>query len=140
MNGDKLRLAELSLQGYGCAQILAILALEGLGKESPELVRAVSGLHGGLFAGKVCGALSGGCCVLALHAGRGKADELQDPRLAPMIQELVEWFEEEYGPRFGGIDCQQIVGDDPANRFTRCPELVAAVHEKLREILKGHLW
>jgi len=137
MSDDRMRMVELSLQGFGCAQVLALLALEAMGKENPELVRAVSGLHGGAFSGKLCGALTGGCCVLALHAGRGTLEESQGDRLVPMIQELVEGFEEEYAPRFGGIDCASIVGNDPRNRVARCPELVAAVHEKVQELLKS---
>ena len=59
------RMLELSGQGFYCAQILLILALEAEGKENPDLVRAMSGLNGGLgFSGNVCGALTGGCCLL----------------------------------------------------------------------------
>lgn len=35
------RMLELSGQGYFCAQILMILALESEGKEDPDLIRAV---------------------------------------------------------------------------------------------------
>ena len=50
------RMLELSGQGYFCAQILMILALESEGKEDPDLIRAVGGLNGGLgFSGRTCG-------------------------------------------------------------------------------------
>jgi C_GCAxxG_C_C family probable redox protein len=130
---------ELGLQGYGCSQILVKLALEAQGRDSADLVRAVSGLHGGLgFSGKICGALTGGCCVLGLYAGRGGAGEVEDARLMPMVQDLVEWFEQEFGPRYGGIDCATILQDDSRNRMARCPEIVAAVFEEIRQILRAN--
>ena len=136
MGSDALRVAELSLRGFGCSQILLIRALEALGKENPDLVRAVSGLHGGLgFSGKVCGALAGGACVIALHAGRGTGDEEEAADLVPLIQELVAWFEAEYAPRYGGIDCRDILAGDPRNATARCPEIIGAVAAKLDELL-----
>ena len=112
-----------------------------MGEENPALVRAVSGLHGGLgFTGKLCGALAGGCCVLALRGGgRGAAEEMEDGRLQPMIRTLVEWFEAVFGARYGGIDCSAIAGSDPRNRLVRCPEIVSAVHAKVQELLGSGL-
>ncbi len=136
MPADDFRLAELALQGFGCSQVLVLRALERLGTPSPELVRAVSGLHHGLGAGEVCGALSGGCCVLALHAGRGTVEETEAPDLEPLLQELVEWFEAEVRPRHGGIDCRDILAGDPRNQVRRCPELIAAVAAKVDELLE----
>lgn len=136
MDAEAMRMMELTLQGFGCSQVLVLLALEEAGEQNPALVRAVSGLHGGLgFSGKVCGALGGGCCVLALRGGRGGPQEAEDPQLMPMIRSLVEWFEAEYGPRYGGIDCGQIVGGDLAKRLSRCTEIVSAVHAKAQELL-----
>jgi hypothetical protein len=139
MTDDEVRIQELSLQGFGCSQILAILALEAADEENPGLVRAVSGLHGGLgFTGKLCGALAGGCCVLALRGGgRGAPEEMEDARLQPMIRTLVEWFEAELGGKYGGIDCTTLTGGDPGNRLVRCPELIRAVHAKVQELLGG---
>ncbi len=136
MAGAQERMMELALQGMGCSQLLVQLALEAEGKESPDLLRAVAGLHGGLgFTGKVCGALSAGCCVLALRGGRESTAPGQDVELEAMIRSLVGWFEEEYGPRYGGSDCAAILAGDPRNRLTRCPEIVAAVHGKIEELL-----
>jgi hypothetical protein len=53
----------------------------------------------------------------------------------PMIRCLVEWFEAEFGARYGGIDCALIAGSDLANRLIRCPEIVSAVHAKVQELL-----
>ncbi|HET6436417.1 MAG TPA: C-GCAxxG-C-C family protein [Anaeromyxobacter sp.] len=136
MRADQVRSMELALQGFGCSQILLLLALEKEGRKSPELVRAASGLHGGLgFTGKLCGALSAGCCALALRLGRGTSEETEDPGLNAAIKCLVEWFEAEVGKRYGGIDCSNILAGDPRNRLSRCPEIVTSVHEKVEEIL-----
>jgi C_GCAxxG_C_C family probable redox protein len=139
MSYRQTRMMELALRGFGCSQILVMMALEARGESSPELVRAVSGLHGGLgFSGKICGALTGGCCALGLYAGRGAVGEVEDARLALMVNELVEWFEGEYEPRYGGIDCADILQDDQRNRLTRCPEIVTAVLEEIAQILKAN--
>lgn len=138
MGADDMRMMELLLQGFGCSQILMILALEAQGKENSDLVRAISGLHGGFgYSGKICGALSGGCCVLALHCGRGAVEEIEDTRLNPMIGSLVGWFEDEYRTRYGGIDCSDILEQDPRNRLTRCPAIIRGVHDKIVEILNS---
>jgi C_GCAxxG_C_C family probable redox protein len=139
MSDESLRMMELSLQGFGCSQIILTLGLEAQGKTNPDLVRAISGLHGGLgFTGKVCGALSGGCCLLALYAGRGAAEETEDSRLPQMIRELIDWFENEYKPRFGGIDCAEILQGDARNQISRCPTLVAETFQKVKEILAAN--
>ncbi len=136
MGADDMRAMELALQGFGCSQVLVLLALEKQGKSVPELVRAVSGLHGGLgFTGKTCGALAAGCCVLGLHLGRGTPEESEDPGLNAAIRCLVEWFEEDVGKRYGGIDCATILAGDPRNRLSRCPGIVGSIHEKVQELL-----
>jgi C_GCAxxG_C_C family probable redox protein len=134
-----MRMMELSLQGFGCSQIMITLALEAQGKNNPDLVRAVSGLHGGLgFSGKICGALTGGCCLLALYAGKGTVTEMANGNLLSMIQELVHWFEEQYGLQYGGIDCADILEHDFRNQISRCPSVVAETLAKANEILAAN--
>jgi hypothetical protein len=134
---DDERVMELALQGYGCSQILMSVALEARGASNPELIRAISGLHGGLgFSGKVCGALTGACCVLALYSGKGTPGESEDVCQGPMIKSLVEWFEETYTPRYGGTDCSTILGGDPGHRLSRCPQVLQEVLAQVREILR----
>lgn len=139
MDDPETRLFELSMEGYGCSQLLVKLALEAQERDNPELLRAVSGLHGGIGqSGKICGALSGGACALALHAGRGGPGEEEDACMVPMIRALVDWFQATYGARHGGIDCADILDGDDRNRLARCPEILLAVHEKVREILESN--
>ena len=48
------RLLELGLQGFECSQIMMMIALELEEKENPDLIRAVSGLTGGMGHGGGC--------------------------------------------------------------------------------------
>ena len=112
------RMLELSGQGFYCSQILLMLALESEGKENPDLIRAMGGLNGGLgFSGNLCGALTGGCCLLGYFGGKGEAEELEHPDVTGMIQELVEWFQGFTGEAYGGWSCRDILEGDPANKM-----------------------
>ncbi len=131
-----MRMQELKQQGFFCSQILIILGLELQGKSNPDLVRCMHSLAGGLgFAGETCGTLTGGACLLGLYAGRGEPAEELDPRLFFMIEALVTWFKEKCGAQYGGITCKHILEDNPQNRLTRCPPLVAETYQKVKELL-----
>lgn len=132
---EAFRVVELSLQGFSCSQILALMALEAQGRSAPEVVRAVSGLVSGCGAGKLCGALTGGCCVLGMYGGKGSPEEQENVRLPLMLSQLVEWFETQYGPQYGGINCSEIIQDDAILKMTRCPQVVAETLAKVKEIL-----
>lgn len=136
------RILELSQQGFFCAQILAILALEAEGKENPDLVRAMGGLNGGVgFSGRLCGCLTGGACVLSYFTGKGEAEELEDPESREMIRDYIRWFEAGTGTEYGGIACDEILECNPANRMARCPSIVGESFEKVMTMLseKGKL-
>jgi len=133
---ETIRMLQLAQQGFHCSQILLSMGLEAQSKSNLDLIRAMEGLAGGLgFSGDVCGSLTGGACLLGLYAGRGAPDEEEDDRLNLMINELVEWFSDEYGKKFGGIRCDAILGDDPAGKTTRCPAIVIGVYEKVKGLL-----
>jgi len=138
MNDSSFRMFELSMQGFGCSQVLMQMALEEQGKSNPDLVRAMTGLLRGMNCGKVCGALTGACCVLGLYAGRGTNEEHDDPNLDLMLHQLVGWFEAAYASRYGSIDCAGIIGDDAQLQLTRCPQIVSETFEKLKEILTSN--
>lgn len=132
------RMLELSQEGYFCAQILLILALESEGKECPDLVRAMGGLNGGIGnTGNICGSLTGGACFLSYYAGKGEADELEHPECSKMISELVEWFQE-YTAEYGGCTCHKLLSGNNKNRLQLCPAIMSAVLEKCMELLEGH--
>ncbi|MGN1142760.1 MAG: DVU_1555 family C-GCAxxG-C-C protein [Oliverpabstia sp.] len=131
------RMLELSNQGFYCAQILMILALELEGKENPDMIRAMSGLNGGLgFTGQTCGALTGGCCFLGYFMGKGEAEEMEDPNSSAVIGQFVEWFEENIGKMYGGCSCQNILEGNPMNKIQRCPQIVEEVFRKCIDLLQ----
>jgi C_GCAxxG_C_C family probable redox protein len=133
---ELLKMLELTGQGFHCSQILLSLGLEAQGKSNPDLIRAVSGLAGGVgFCGDTCGALTGGACLIALYAGRGTPEEEDHPRLNLMINELVEWFTAEFSECYGGIHCREILAEDPANRTVRCPGIVTKTYQKVKSLL-----
>lgn len=139
MSEEMARITELHMQGFHCSQIVLMVGLEEQGKNNPDLVRSMTGLAGGLgFCGKNCGALTGTVCLLSLYGGRGELEERENHQLNKMIQELVDWFEETFATEYGGIDCQQIMNNDPWNRLTRCPQVVSKTYLKAKELLEDN--
>jgi len=132
------RILELHNEGFGCSQILLLLGLEALGRSNPGLIRAMSGLAGGVgSSGNLCGALTGGACLIGLYAGKGDAGEEEHDRFFLMVDELVEWFVNKVGRPCGGINCVEI-GDCPlalATPLPRCCGIVLATWNKVGEIL-----
>lgn len=130
------QLIVLRKQGFYCSQILMLQGLEMLGKSNPDLVRAMQGLAGGLgFAGELCGSLTGGASLLGLYAGKGEADQPEDPRIEFLVRDLVKWFKSEYSEQFGGIRCEEILAGNNQNQAIRCPILVTGVLQKVKELL-----
>jgi C_GCAxxG_C_C family probable redox protein len=123
-------------QGFYCSQILLLQGLDQLGRSNPDLIRAMQGLAGGLgFTGELCGALTGGACLLGLYAGKGTPDQEEDPRLLFMVEDLVKWFKAEYVEQFGGIRCEEILAGSGQNQIKRCPIIVTGVLQKAKELL-----
>jgi len=120
------RMNELALQGRCCTQILVQVALDELGEENEQMVEAVGALCVGMFAGGDCGALSGGALAMAL---RGEM-----PFDGGLVGELVDWFRGEHG----SLVCEEILGDDPLVRFTRCPPIMTRTYEVAMQILADH--
>jgi hypothetical protein len=52
-----------------------------------------------------------------------------------MINDLVEWFSQEFSGCYGGIHCREIIADDPRNQLSRCPGLVARTYEQVKTLL-----
>jgi C_GCAxxG_C_C family probable redox protein len=131
---DQMR--ELQAQGFFCSQIILKLGMELQGKDDTNLIRAVQGLAGGLgFSGELCGALTGGACLLGLYAGKALPEENQDLRLDFMVSDLVKWFKQEYSQSFGGIRCEEIINNNKSNMSARCPVIVASTLQRVKELL-----
>lgn len=134
MDGLILELIKLKAKGFCCSQMMLILALEKQGKTNPDLVKSVGGLCFGIYgSGEVCGALSGGVCLISLYAGKGTAEETADDRYITMIMELTDWFHGAAGEEFGGTRCEEIMGKFPDRSI--CGQIVADTYEKCMEIL-----
>jgi hypothetical protein len=128
------RMRELKQKGFYCSQILLIMGMELQGRENPDLVAAMHALADGIgFSGETCGALTGGVCLLGLYAGKGRPEQDEDPRLLFMAEDLVRWFKDEYGAQYGGIRCDEILGD--TNMRGRCPIVVLGTFQKIKELL-----
>ena len=137
MDDNLIRMLRLAAGGYACSQIIVQLGLDARGEENPALVRAMAGLAYGCGGGRAsCGALTGGCCLLALYAGKGSDTEAESDRLMLMLSELSEWFEAQVGGQYGGIICETITGEDgPAAARQRCGAIVGDTFNKVMEIL-----
>jgi hypothetical protein len=137
MDDILIRMLQLGQKGYNCSQILMLLGLEVRGETNPQLVRAVGGLAYGCGSGRgSCGVLTGGCCLLALYAGKGSDGEVPSDRFDLMLQELNDWFASYTGCDPGDMSCESIVGEaGPAASRQRCGALVGDTYAKVMEIL-----
>jgi hypothetical protein len=140
MDDWMIRLLKLGGKGYTCSQIILLLGLEMRGESNPNLVRAMAGLAYGCGSGRAsCGALTGGCCLLALYAAKGSDEETQSEKLQAMLQDLSDWFGNQIEDSSGGMTCETIVGQEgPAASRQRCGSLVADTFAKVIEILQTY--
>ena len=140
MDDLMIRMLQLSGKGYACSQILIQLFLEEREEANPSLVRAMAGPAYGCGSGKAtCGALTGGCCCLALYAGKGADHESPADDFPLMLQELNDWFEEKVGKSNGGVTCEAIVGEEgPSASRQVCGQIVGDTYAKVVEILLSH--
>ncbi|QQE80591.1 C_GCAxxG_C_C family protein [Alicyclobacillus sp. SO9] len=134
---------ELSQQGLNCSQMIVAMGLETLGQVNPDLVQAMAGLGGGVgFTGKACGAMTGGACLLSLYAAGLTPHDAIDAQLRSMemAEELVRWFEQQFGQEYGGTNCQQILGAAFEKRTPQpaCADIVSNTYSKVQEIAEQH--
>ena len=138
MSEEAFRVAELLIDDFKCSHILMRLALEAQGRDDPDLVRAMSGLSLGMGQGFNCGALSAGCCVIGYFAGRGGDGEHEHAELGAMLDDFAGWFNAAATGQYGGINCSDIMKFDEGLKQERCPALIIAAWEKIRETLVRH--
>jgi len=143
----------LGSKGYSCAQMLVIGALRLMGRENPDLVRAVAGLAQGVGCGELCGALSGGACLLSLYTAKGQDSEMAHNKGPLLASELTDWFANELC-QGKGITCAAIINsildsveDNNASLNasdkrrvceTHCINMVVRVWEKCLELLNSN--
>jgi hypothetical protein len=137
MDDHLIRMMQLAQKGYTCSQIIIQLGLEAMGQSNPALVRAMAGFAYGFGNGAgICGALAGGCALIALHGAKGQDDESESDRLPLMLNELADWFETSVSAKYGGITCRTILEElSPSMGHRRCGDLVAETYAKAMDIL-----
>lgn len=97
MTDTLMQAMELGGKGYSCAQIVLFTGLRYMGRENPDLIRAASALaQGGGCSGELCGALSGGLCLLGLYLGKGQDSEQASADEIIIYADLIEWFRERH--------------------------------------------
>jgi len=129
-----LEMVRLKARGYCCTQIILILALKAQGKTNADLVRSMGGLcYGVNWGGEVCGALSGGACLISLYTGKGADVEIPHDQHLVMIGEFVEWFIIAADEKYGGTRCHEILEKFPDRSI--CSLIVADTYKKCMDIL-----
>ena len=142
MGADAFKMFKLANSGYCCSQIIMLMYLEDNGLENAALVKAMNGLCAGVGnTGKTCGVVTGAACLFGTYAGKGTESESKDNNLKKMIQEFVQWFEEE----FQHLDCVDLITVDVLNDMNqsevypvKCGNTIQKSYNKVNEILKEY--
>jgi len=130
-----IKMMEMAGKGYCCSQMMVLLALDEMGRDNPDLVRAAGGLCNGLGdCSGACGVLTGGALVLGLYGGKGLDMEEADT-LPVMLESLRDAFAETTA-QYGGMACGDILsgGCGQPNPLI-CGGLVSDMFATVREIL-----
>ena len=111
---DHITLAgDLFLEGYNCAQAVAVAFSDVTGMDKKEAARLAAPFGGGMGRMReVCGAVSGMYMVLGLLYGYDSSDaDSKKKELYRQVQELAEKFREENG----SIICREILKNPPSD-------------------------
>jgi hypothetical protein len=145
IDDTSLEVMRLAGGGYSCAQIVMALGLRVMGRENPDLVRAMGGLAMGAASGSVCGALTGGLCLLGVHLGKGQDFEGPVPGARLPMGALVRWFvrdelKGQVAPTCAAIfeAGGQSLDLETASPTAACADLVAACFSKAMSLLAEH--
>lgn len=111
-----------------CSEAMIRVGLKLRGEENEQFADAASALCSGLKNGALCGCLTGGAMMLAMFDKQAST---------AMITELFCWFDEEYGDRYGSVNCEDIL-PDRSMMLSVCPGIMKATAEKCAEILSDH--
>lgn len=108
-----IKAAELFLEGFNCAQAVAVAFCDVTGLEPEMAARMASGFGGGVGRlREVCGAVSGMVMVLStLYGYDDPADGTGKQQLYAEVQALAEQFRAENG----SIICREILKNPPTD-------------------------
>lgn len=107
------RAAELFLQGYNCAQAVAVAFCDMTGLDPVFSARMASSFGGGMGRlREVCGAVSGMLMVAGLVYGYDvPGDDVSKKKHYALVQDLAEQFRQEAG----SIVCREILKNPPSD-------------------------
>lgn len=107
------RAAELFLQGYNCAQAVAIAFGDVTGLDEKTAARSVSAFGGGMGRlREVCGAVSGMFSVVSLLYGYDQPGNNSEKKaLYQLVQDLAAQFRE----KCGSIICRELLKNPPSD-------------------------
>ena len=126
MESEELKqLNGLLRSGMCCTSAVVQMGLALRGEGNEQMVTALAGMCNGMQSGLICGALTGGVCMLNLF-GENRFE---------MTKELVDWFISIYGEKYGGINCLDITGGDRSKKLAICPSLIEATYLQAKNIL-----
>ena len=104
--------AELFLEGYNCAQAVAVAFCDVTGLDEKTTAKMVSAYGGGMGRlREVCGAVSGMFFILGYLYGYNTPDDGEKKRLYCQVQELAEKFRAQNG----SIVCRELLDNPPTD-------------------------
>lgn len=104
--------AELFLQGYNCAQAVAVAFCDVTGLDPHTTAKTVSCFGGGMGRlREVCGAVSGMFFVLGQLYGYSVPDDSEKKKLYATVQALAEEFQSQHGT----IVCRDLLKNPPSD-------------------------
>ena len=142
-----IRAAELFLEGYNCAQAVAVAFCDVTGLEPQFAAKMASSFGGGMGRMReVCGAVSGMLMVLGLLYGYDTAgDDASKKEQYHLIQQMAEQFR----TQAGSIICREILKNPPSDpnptprsaefyQARPCARMVMLAARILDEVIASH--
>ena len=142
-----MKAAELFLDGYNCAQSVAVAFCDVTGLDEKFTARMVSSFGGGMGRiREVCGAVSGMFFVLGLLYGYDTpGDDVSKKELYTEVQELAAKFREQCG----SIVCREILKNPPTDpnpsprteeyyKTRPCARMVLVAGQLMDEFIAAH--
>lgn len=104
--------AQLFVEGYNCAQAVAVAFSDVTGLDATQAARMVSPFGGGFGRQReVCGAVSGMCFVLGTLYGYDSPNPEKQLAVYADVQALCGQFRE----KAGSIICRELLNDPPSD-------------------------
>ena len=139
--------AELFVQGYNCAQAIAVAFCEEVGMEKDQAAKMASSFGGGMGRMReVCGAVSGMLLVAGILYGYDTPDE---GKIKKEHYERVQALAGKFREQIGSIICREILDNPPSDpnpsprteeyyRDRPCARMVYTAAQILEDYIQKH--